>query len=167
MEKYKYHIVYKTINTVNNKIYIGLHSTNKLEDNYLGSGWLLKTAIAKHGRDKFKRTTLYTLDTRELAREIESLIVDESFVKRSDTYNLTVGGMGVENQWGVNNHQYGKEAHNTKRVRATHVDGRVIETTSIAKLVEVINIARNNIRKLIVSNTYGRRGWKVEQLVKI
>lgn len=167
MESYKYHIVYKTVNKVNNKLYVGLHSTNNLNDKYLGSGWLLKAAIAKYGRENFKRTTLFILETRQLARELESLIVDSSFVSRSDTYNLTVGGMGVENQWGERNHQYGKEAHNTKTVRAIHKDGRVIKTTSIQKLSALINIDRGNIRKLIYSNKYGRRGWKVEQMVKI
>jgi hypothetical protein len=167
MERNKYHIIYKTVNIVNNKIYVGLHSTNNLNDSYLGSGWLLKAAIAKYGRANFKRTILLTLESRTLARELEALIVDTSFIARSDTYNLTVGGMGVEDQWGANNHQYGKEAPNTKQVRASHIDGRIIETTSIAKLVPLIGIARNNIRHLISSNKHGRRGWKVEQLVKI
>lgn len=167
MERYKYHIVYKTVNNVNNKLYVGLHSTNNLNDNYLGSGWALKAALVKYGKENFTRTILFTLDNRELARELEALLVDSSFVSRPDTYNLTIGGMGVEDQWGINNHRYGKEAHNTKKVIATHRDGRVIETSSINNLVSLIGIARNNIRKLIQSNNHGRRGWKVEQLVKI
>lgn len=167
MERYKYHIVYKTVNNVNNKLYVGLHSTNVLNDNYLGSGWLLKAALVKYGKENFTRTILFTLDTRELARELEALLVDTSFVLRPDTYNLTVGGMGVEDQWGERNHQYGKEAHNTKTVRASHKDGRVFVTTSIKNLECLLDMDRGNIRKLIQSNKYGRRGWKVEQLVKI
>lgn len=164
MERYKYHIVYKTTNTVNNKIYVGIHSTNKLEDRYLGSGWLLKAALTKYGRQHFKRIILLVLPTRDLARELEHLLVDSSFISRPDTYNLTIGGMGVGDQWGERNHQYGKEAHNAKMVRATHRDGRIIETPSIASMVEAINIARNNIRKLISRNTYGRKGWRVEAI---
>jgi len=48
--------VYKTTNIVNNKIYIGVHISNNIEnDPYLGSGNLLLKSISKYGYDKFKR----------------------------------------------------------------------------------------------------------------
>jgi hypothetical protein len=165
MEKYKYHIIYKTTNLVNNKIYVGLHSTNNLEDRYLGSGWVLKDAIEKYGRDKFVREILYVFNNREDCRKMEALIVDAEFVQRKDTYNLQVGGMGVENQWGESNHMFGKIAHNAKELIATHKDGTVLTSTSIKVMEGLINIDRANIRKLIKTGKYGRRGWKVE-LVK-
>lgn len=39
------HFIYKTTNKTNNKIYIGVHSTNDIDDGYLGSGIALKYAI--------------------------------------------------------------------------------------------------------------------------
>lgn len=54
-----YHIVYLTTNLVNNKIYIGVHSTYDLNDDYLGSGFALKKAINKYGKEKFKREILF------------------------------------------------------------------------------------------------------------
>lgn len=162
MKTYKYHIVYKTTNTVNNKIYVGLHSTNNLEDGYLGSGLVLKDAITKYGRDKFKREILYVFNSREEAMAMEAAIVDEEFISRKDTYNLHLGGNGVMDQWGERNHMHGKLPHNAKNVRATHKDGRVVEASSIEKLGAIIGIARQNVRKLLQNGKPGRRGWKVE-----
>jgi hypothetical protein len=88
------YIIYKTTNLVNNKIYIGKHKTNNLEDDYLGSGNILDSAIKKYGKDKFKRETLYILETEEEMNKMESEIVDEEFVARLDTYNLRRGGNG-------------------------------------------------------------------------
>jgi hypothetical protein len=157
----KYHVVYKTTNIVNNKIYVGLHSTDNIQDRYLGSGWVLKDAIKKYGRDKFVKEILYVFHTREEARIKEAEIVDEEFCKRLDTYNLTIGGMGVENQTGNKNHMYGKLAHNAKKVKAVHKDGTIIITDSIDSLSKLINIARGNIRNLIKKNIQGKLGWKV------
>lgn len=124
MHEYKYHIIYKTTNLINNKIYVGMHSTDNLNDGYLGSGWILKQAIKKHSKENFKREVLLVLPSRKEAREIEALLVDTEFISRQNTYNLQEGGMGVENQWGENNSAFGKVANNAKGVLAEHLDGR-------------------------------------------
>lgn len=97
MHEYKFHIIYKTTNLLNGKIYVGLHSTDNLNDGYMGSGWVLKYAIKKYGRKNFKREILLVLSNREEAREVEALLVDKEFISRPNTYNLQEGGMGVEN----------------------------------------------------------------------
>ena len=43
----EFYLIYKTTNLLNNKIYIGSHRTDNIEDDYLGSGTLLKQAIKK------------------------------------------------------------------------------------------------------------------------
>lgn len=157
----KYHVVYKTTNTVNNKIYVGLHSTNNINDNYIGSGYVLKDAINKYGKSKFKKEILYVYNSRKEAREMEAFIVDKDFCKRNDTYNLVEGGMGVENQYGSRNHMFGKLPINAKKVKAIHKDGTIVISNSIEELSKHISIARGNIRNLIKKNIQGKLGWKV------
>lgn len=161
MHEYKYHIIYKTTNLINGKIYVGMHSTDNLEDRYLGSGWVLKHAIKKYGRENFKREILLILTDRAEAREVEALLVDTAFIARPDTYNLQEGGMGVENQWGESNPAYGKPAHNATGIIAEHLDGRHFKFSSIRECADTLGFARGNIRNLLYKGIRGRRGWKI------
>lgn len=106
----KYHIVYKTTNIVNNKIYIGVHSTDDIEDGYIGCGiysnahsncskrFGLKSAfidaVVKHGYSNFKRDILFIFDSPEEAFNKEKEIVNFEFINRKDTYNIRTGGNG-------------------------------------------------------------------------
>jgi hypothetical protein len=101
-------IVYKTTNTVNGKIYIGVHGTSSTSSHrlYLGSGKLLKVAIKKHGRDKFTREILFSFDNLEQALLKEKELVNDGFIERDDTYNLTIGGSSPPNskEWWTEEH---------------------------------------------------------------
>lgn len=100
-------IVYLTINNKNRKIYIGIHETENPDkfDGYLGNGVNIykpssilhpktpfQSAVKKYGFDAFSRVTLFICNTREEAENIERFLVNENFVGRSDTYNITLGG---------------------------------------------------------------------------
>lgn len=161
MHEYKYHIIYKTTNLINGKIYVGMHSTDNLNDGYLGSGWILKQAIKKYSKENFKREVLLVLPSRKEAREVEALLVDTVFISRQNTYNLQEGGMGVENQWGENNSAFGKVANNAKGVLAEHLDGRQLKFNSIQECAATLGFARGNIRNLLYKGIRGRRGWKI------
>ena len=87
-----HYFVYETRNNVNGKTYVGVHSTQNIDDGYLGSGKYLRSAIKKYGKDNFSRTILHEFECIEDAFLKESEIVDLDFVKRSDTYNMVVGG---------------------------------------------------------------------------
>lgn len=80
---------------VNKKIYIGLHATKNLNDGYLGSGVFLKKAIKKYGKDNFTKEILFIFNNKKDMITKEKEIVNEGFIKRKDTYNMTKGGFGL------------------------------------------------------------------------
>ena len=88
----RYHFVYKITNNVNSKIYVGVHSTNNINDGYMGSGKIFRNAFQKYGRESFSREILGFFYTRQAAYSEEERIVDSDFIKREDTYNIVIGG---------------------------------------------------------------------------
>ncbi len=90
------HSLYRTMNLVNNKTYIGVHQEQKwpVLDDYLGSGKLIQRAIKKYGIDNFKREILCIADDREYILLLESLMVTEEFIIEDSNYNLAIGGAG-------------------------------------------------------------------------
>ena len=84
--------VYKVVNLINQKFYIGVHKTNDPYDNYMGSGIAIKNAIKKHGVKSFKKEILFITESREEAYAKErELTVDYT---NSDNYNMKLGGVG-------------------------------------------------------------------------
>lgn len=86
-----YFIIYKTMNLLNGKYYIGKHQTKKLDDGYLGSGKYLLRAIKKYGEQNFVKEILHIFEHEwqmNLAERI--LVVPDQEVN----YNLCSGGKG-------------------------------------------------------------------------
>lgn len=90
-----YNYVYQIRNLINNKIYIGKHSTNKLNDGYMGSGVAIKRAIKKYGIVNFKKELLcMCVDEVELNEMEIYYIAKFNSTDRTIGYNLTAGGNG-------------------------------------------------------------------------
>lgn len=89
-----FYIVYKIINNINGKYYIGCHQTSDINDGYYGSGKHLKHAIKKYGKQNFTKLILYVFDNAEQMFLTEQTLVNEAFVRDPQSYNLKVGGSG-------------------------------------------------------------------------
>jgi hypothetical protein len=93
-ENKKYHFTYKTTNLINGRYYLGMHSTNRLDDGYLGSGKRLYYEISKYGRDNFKLEILKYFNTREELVEAEKILIREQDIDSQNCLNIRPGGSG-------------------------------------------------------------------------
>lgn len=87
-------IIYKTTCLINGKIYIGKHQTKDVNDGYIGSGKLLRHAIAKYGIEKFKKEILFIFDNEDEMNRKEEELVSEELIDSEKSYNLCQGGKG-------------------------------------------------------------------------
>lgn len=90
----KYNYTYVITNLVNNKIYYGTHSTDDLNDGYMGSGTLLAQAKKKYGKKNFNLSILGFYKDFKSARDAERELVTIDVVNDPMTYNLKIGGEG-------------------------------------------------------------------------
>jgi hypothetical protein len=89
-----YHYIYKTTCNVNEKFYIGIHSTDNLDDGYLGSGKRLGYSIKKYGKDSHKKEILEFLPDRGSLKDKERELVNEELLQNPMCMNLQEGGSG-------------------------------------------------------------------------
>lgn len=110
-----YYYIYKVTNIINDKIYVGQHQTaiKELDNNYYGSGKLIKEAIKKYGKENFQ------LEILEWCEDQDSLNKQEQYwikILTSNTlygnYNISNGG-AVPKLTGPNNGNYGKHRSHT------------------------------------------------------
>ena len=88
------HYLYKTTCSINGKYYIGMHSTSKFNDGYLGSGKRLRYSIRKYGKENHIKEIIMFFDSRELLIEGEKQIVNLFLLNDHNCLNLCIGGEG-------------------------------------------------------------------------
>lgn len=94
----KYYFIYKTTLVLTGHYYIGQHSTNNINDKYLGSGHKLHEYIKIYGRENFKREILeYAKDRLELDK-LERKYVTKELIE-SDSLCLNLKSGGDSGQW--------------------------------------------------------------------
>ena len=89
----QFSIVYQITNLLDGRIYIGVHTTYNINDNYMGSSKYLKKDIKKLGKQNFKKISLHIFDNQKEACMKEAELVTKEFCLRPDTYNLMRGGL--------------------------------------------------------------------------
>lgn len=87
-----YGIIYKTTCLINGKIYIGQNTTGN--NNYMGSGTLIRAAIKKYGKENFIREILKECYNQTELDEWEDLLIWEYNSRdKSIGYNIAKGSV--------------------------------------------------------------------------
>lgn len=117
-----YHYFYKITNRINGMFYYGIHSTNDLDDGYMGSGKRIRAAIKKYGIENFTKEIIKFFNSLQELSDYERDVVNEDLLNNVKCYNLVKGGYFLEgdailkrkqtfkdkkHQQGQNNSQYG------------------------------------------------------------
>lgn len=89
-----YTFIYVVSNDVNNKLYVGSHTTDRLNDGYIGSGRSFIEDVNKIGKSHFKRTIIQFCETHQWAKLLESTTIKELQEQGHSIYNRTSAGFG-------------------------------------------------------------------------
>jgi group I intron endonuclease len=97
MKQLNHFYIYRIINLLNEKDYVGKkkikNGNNPLLQNYWGSGYHIKNAIKKYGLQNFKKEILEdNIETDEKAGEREIFWISEFRKKGKAIYNIAPGG---------------------------------------------------------------------------
>lgn len=109
-DKRKFHYIYKITRT-DGKFYIGLHSTDSLDDGYFGSGKRITRSIKKHGKEKHFKEILEFLPDRNSLKIREREIVNGALLADKQCLNIMVGGQGFDPRGAPENESMWKAIH--------------------------------------------------------
>jgi len=143
-----YHFFYRTTCLITGKYYFGIHSTDDLDDGYLGSGKILQQSLKKHGKENHIREILNFFLSRETLQEHEIKFVNDDCVKDQMCMNLALGGAGFAPGHTHSNETLQKIASSLKgrkhtkktlekfRGRASPMKGKVLTEKQKEKIAE-------------------------------
>jgi hypothetical protein len=125
-----HYLLYEITNLVNDKNYIGQHTTNNVEDGYMGSGKLITAALKKYGKENFKKEILLYAKNEVALNFFERSLVTPEFCALESNYNLREGGgyggkhsqetinkiLATKKAWSLE-----KKAEVTSKISAAHI----------------------------------------------
>ena len=90
----KFRLVYLTRNLINDKVYVGQHTTKNFTDKYKGSGSILLQAIKKYGTENFKTRFCCFCETADDLNDAEIYWI-AYFESIESGYNICKGGSNL------------------------------------------------------------------------
>lgn len=163
LDKY---IVYVTINLKNWKIYIGQHKLSEgKEDYYLGNGcygnkpntyahpkYPFQYAVKKYGPKNFRRITIAEFESEQEALTLESILVNDTYLKRSDVYNIALGG--------------GKLPNTKKEIHQYNLNGQFIQSwESVISAGQKLKVSKSSISNAVnQKTTAGNFYWSYDKV---
>lgn len=145
MERLRY--IYRIINGINGKTYIGQHTVRKnrtiTSDTYWGSGSILQSAYKKYGRENFVKEILISgyFSQQEInALEIEYIKKERSIGKAE--YNISEGGDAF-----VDGHYYWDHASDEQKEWHTQHNKNVASKASVLAMKKIPHEVRSEWTK--------------------
>ncbi len=86
------HYTYITTNLSNGKRYVGDHSTDIIDDGYMGSGKIILRALKKYGKENFKKEILENFETKQEAFNAQEKYINKYNTLAPNGYNLSPTG---------------------------------------------------------------------------
>ena len=131
-----YGYIYKTTNLITGKIYVGQHKASAFDSAYYGSGFILKQALLKYGKENFSCEVLEWCSTKEQLESREIYWISAlSSCDSAIGYNISAGGF-TPRLLGKNHPMFGKhqslrakeknrQAHLGKKQSAEIIEKRI------------------------------------------
>ncbi|MDD5649243.1 MAG: NUMOD3 domain-containing DNA-binding protein [Candidatus Nanoarchaeia archaeon] len=164
MEK-KYNFVYLTTNLINNKQYVGDHSTNNLNcghtKNYKGGGKIIKEAQRKYGKENFKREILEFFSTKLEAFDAQEKYIIQYNTLSPNGYNISPTG-GTYNG-GCHSEKTRKKISNLKKgIKFSELHKKRLKESHLG-----IKQSNETIQKRIQKTTGLKRSEETKQKLRI
>ena len=130
-DRRKFHYLYKITRLKDGKYYIGIHSTDDMNDGYFGSGKRIKRSLNCYGTEGHVKEILEVFPSRIEVIERERVVVNEEMLADPLCLNIQKGGAGV---YPLERKEYAvKRKYSKKRVPATEETKQKIREKQLGK----------------------------------
>ena len=152
-------IIYKIINSINNKIYIGFDSLDRNLYDYSGSGLLIKRAINKYGKHNFTKEVLERVSPDNWKDQEKCWINFYNSTDRIIGYNISSGGSGGDT---ISNHPNKANIYKTmgRKGRISNRKGKKCSRDTKEKI-------SNTLKKLYLSGERSPTKFNNESIEKM